>query len=249
MLQRTEAIIYKSSSYGDSDLIITAFTFDKGLIKVFAKSPLKLKSRFGSALEPFSYNKISFWGKEDSALPRLTQADIIHPFQRLRDNIDCFLKVTELLEITQKILPEKEPNKELFYIMLHTMRAIENENFSDRRYLFYKIKLLAISGFSPQLKGCAFCSKEAENFYIHEGAIICEKCINAYSDRLKISRGAISLYEKINNWQWNKLGRIIPSQKLIDELENIINLHIKYRIDGKIKTREFIESIKTQDIN
>ncbi len=245
MLHRTEGIVLKSFPYADTDLIVTIFTFDNGIIKVFAKSPLKIKSRFGSALEPFSYNRISFWGKEDSDLPRLTQADIIYPFQKLRDGIECFLKVTEIFETTISLLPEREVNKELFYLLLNTMKTLENEYIISRRCLFYKIKLLSISGFAPQFQDCEVCNSRAENPYIHNGSIICKTCTSGESEGLYISRGAISLYEKIRQWRWNKLDRIFPSQNLIDELDNMINQFIQSKIDRDIKTRKFINSIKS----
>jgi len=242
MLHRTEGIIIKSSPYSDADLIVTLFTLNYGLIKVFSKSPLKMKSRFGSALEPFSYNRIAFWGKENKDLPRLTQADLIHSFQTLRESMGCFLRVSEMIEITLNLLPEREPQRELFHLLLDTMGKLEHECLSGRRYLFYKVKLLTISGLSPYFDGCARCGKGAEHFYLHEGSIICGHCIQNYSDdRLCLSRGAINLYERIRKWEWDKLERIHPSRSLIDELDNIINLHIQYRTDKEIRTREFMK--------
>ena len=79
MLHRTEGIVLKGAPYGEADLIVAFLTLDFGLMSAFAKSPRKTKSRFGSSLEPLTHSKIAFWGKEDSKLPRLTQADIIEP--------------------------------------------------------------------------------------------------------------------------------------------------------------------------
>ena len=81
MLQRTEGIVLRTFPFGEADLIVTYLTPDFGLIKLFAKSPRKFKSRFGSSLEPLTHSKISFWGKEDAPLPKLTQSDIMQPFR------------------------------------------------------------------------------------------------------------------------------------------------------------------------
>ena len=111
MLKRTEGIVLKTIPFGEADLIVTYLTYDFGLIKAFAKSPRKIKSRFGSSLEPLTYSKISFWGKEDANLPRLTQSDIILPFKSIRERLDCFLKASEIIELTVNTLPEHEANK------------------------------------------------------------------------------------------------------------------------------------------
>ncbi len=95
MLKRTEGIVLRTIPFGEADLIVTYLTPDFGIIKLFAKSPRKIKSRFGSSLEPLTHSKIAFWGKEDTALPRLTQSDILHPFHSIRDSLDCFSKVND----------------------------------------------------------------------------------------------------------------------------------------------------------
>ncbi len=263
MLYRTEGIILKSFPYGESDLIVTILTSERGVTNAFAKSPRKIKSRFGSALEPFSYDRISLWGREDKELPRLTQADIIHPFQVLRNNINIFMKVLELIEITLNLIPVREPNREVFFLLLDTMKKLENEGISNRRYLFYKIRLLGLAGLSPRLKGCSRCERRSNSFYLHEGTIICEDCTGTlgvqvaeggksyhgsgkytFKSRISISQGALNLYEKIRTWEWSKLNRIVPSQNLIDELEEVINLHVQYRTDRGVKTRDFIDTLK-----
>jgi DNA repair protein RecO (recombination protein O) len=99
MLRRTEGIVLRTFPFGEADLIVTYLTPEFGILKLFAKSPRKIKSRFGSSLEPLTCSKISFWGKEDAALPKLTQSDIIHPFHSIRNNLHCFLKVSEILEL------------------------------------------------------------------------------------------------------------------------------------------------------
>jgi len=111
MLRRTEGIVLRTFPFGEADLIVTFLTFDFGLIKVFAKSPRKIKSRFGSSLEPLTCSRVSFWGKEDADLPRLTQSDILHSFQMIRNNLHVFLKVSEIIELTITLVPEKDVNK------------------------------------------------------------------------------------------------------------------------------------------
>jgi len=63
MLKRTEGIVLKTNPFGEADLIVTCLSKDYGILKTFAKSPRKIKSRFGSSLEPLTHSKISFWGK------------------------------------------------------------------------------------------------------------------------------------------------------------------------------------------
>lgn len=265
MLRRTEGIVVKSFPYGDADLIVSVFTLDFGLLKVFAKSPRKIKSRFGSSLEPFSRDTLSFIGKEHAALPRLTQADIVYSFQGLREDFGTFVRATELLEITVSLIPEMEPHRELYAMLLDTMRQFENggtapirvpsngvkpngvhTNAQSKWKLFYKVKLLSIAGFSPRLDGCLRCGKKSSVFHVNEGAVICTGCSAVHAapsnkNYILLSQGAINLYEHITRWRWGKLGRIMPSQKLVDELDALMNEHIRFRTEREIRTRAFMD--------
>src|SRR4030065_2754870 len=121
MLQRTEGIVLRTIPFGDADLIVSLLTPDLGLLKTFAKSPLKTKSRFGSSLEPLTHSRIAFWGKEGASLPRLTQSDIIHSFQSIRDKMNCFIRVSEIIEINLKFLPEREANRKLYTLLMQKL--------------------------------------------------------------------------------------------------------------------------------
>ncbi|MEO5357403.1 MAG: DNA repair protein RecO [Nitrospirae bacterium YQR-1] len=247
MLLRTEGIVFKSFPLGEADLILTILSAEEGFVRAFAKSPRTTKSRFGSALEPLSHIKISLMGREHAQLPHLTQADIIRPYQKLREQFDCFVRICEILEITMSLFGEKEHHDGLFELLVDTLNHIESqESDSMRRCLFYKIKVLEKAGLSPRLNGCARCGVSAGAFYFSEGSVICGNCKDKTTDETRstgsrlISMGAVSLYETIASWSLDKLHRIKPNDKLIFELEVFLNLHIKYRTERGLKTRDFM---------
>ncbi|MES0337250.1 MAG: DNA repair protein RecO [Candidatus Magnetobacterium sp. LHC-1] len=253
MLHRTEGIVLNSFPYGEADAIVSFFTSDYGVVRVFAKGPRKTKSRFGSALEPLTHNRMAFWGREHATLPRLTQADIIYPHQKLREEFGRFQRVSEIVEMTLGLIPEMAPHRELFDIMLNALRLIETDRLPYRVYLFYKVKLLTLSGFLPRLSGCARCGRTGTSFYFHDGSIVCGGCLGSMgrgdaggdrsgggSPKVELSMGAISVYEKIRQWRWEMLGRLMPSPQLAQELERMLNLHIRFTIDKDIKTNSFL---------
>ena len=206
MLTRTDGIVLRTIPFGEADLIVTYLTSDHGLVKVFAKSPRKIKSRFGSSLEPLTHARISFWGKEDAALPRLTQSDILHSFHSLRDKIHCYFKVSEIVELTLNFVPERDANKRVYSLLLDTLKAMEKEHepvtdsagsnmiapafssvskhgkgiFAEELILSqYKIRFLTLAGFAPKLDSCGRCGKSGYSFFLSHGAILCEACIKA----------------------------------------------------------------------
>jgi DNA repair protein RecO (recombination protein O) len=239
MLQRTEGIVLKNSPFGEADLIVTYLTRDWGIVRTFAKSPRKVKSRFGSSLEPLTWSRISFWGKEDAALPRLTQADILHPFDSLRSTLQCFLRVTELVELTLNFIPERDASRKAYSLFINTLRAMENGSDTPLLSLYYKVKLLEASGYLPRLNYCGRCGKKSESFYLSHGAVLCEDCSRDSGTSYGLSPGVVRFYSNLLEWDFTKIGRIKPSEALLSGLSRIIDEHVRYITDKEPRTKAF----------
>src|SRR5208337_2872699 len=136
MLKRTYGIVLKNSVFGEADLIVTYLTPHYGLLRAFAKSPRKIRSRFGSSLEPLTYARISFFGKEEASLPRLTQSDIIKPFHVLRCDFKRLLNVSGILELCLNFLPERRPAPEILNLFLHMLPFLK-PNATTNSFIFF----------------------------------------------------------------------------------------------------------------
>lgn len=239
MLHRTEGIVLKTVPFGEADLIVTYLTNEYGLIKTFAKSPRKIKSRFGSSLEPFTHSNIAFWGREDAPLPRLTQADIIHPFSGLRNTLKCFLKVSEMTELTLHFVPERERSSKVFSLFLDTLHTAETDCDAGLLPLYYKLRLLEIVGYLPRLSGCGRCGRSGQTFYLSHGTVLCEACSDGHRSSLRLSPGMISLYMSLREWASVKLQRLKPSEDLVSGLSKVLDEHIRYIMERNLRTKKF----------
>ena len=267
MLRRTEGIVLRTVPFGEADLIATFLTPDYGSMKVFAKSPRKIRSRFGSSLEPLTCSVISFWGKEDAALPRLTQSDILHSFQTIRNNLHVFVKVSEIIELTMVLMPEKDVNKKTYQLLSHTLQAIEQgltgdcghqptergsgsslqgekSVLRDTEFLIshYKVKFLKYAGFAPKLDACGRCGEKGFCFYVSEGAILCESCAKGTDTPIEISAAMRKLYEDLLLWDTAKVQRIKPSQELLADLSEVMRMHIRYILSKSLNTEAFVSA-------
>jgi DNA repair protein RecO (recombination protein O) len=239
MLQRTEGIVLKTTPFGEADLIVTYITSDYGILKAFAKSPRKIKSRFGSSLEPLTCAKIAFWGKEDAALPRLTQSDIIHPFDCIRGELRSFLKASEILELTLAFLPERDAHINVYSLLLDTLATMEKGSGTDLLLLCYKVKLLQLVGYLPRLSDCGRCGREGDSFFLSHGAVLCRECSLEYESPRRLSGGAAALCNNLVGWEFSKLSRLRPSEMLVNELSSVIDDHVRYVTERDLKTRAF----------
>jgi DNA repair protein RecO (recombination protein O) len=242
MLQRTEGIVLRTIPYGEADLIVTYLTKDLGIVKVFAKSPRKTKSRFGSSLEPLTFSRIAFWGKEDAALPRLTQADIVHSFSSLRESLHCFIRVSELIEQTIHLVPERDTSRNVFPLLMNTLAIMETGCQNPLIALFYKLKLLEITGFLPGLHICGRCGDRSNAFHLSHGTVLCVKCSEDEDVTSRLSPGVAAFYSSLMRWEISKLERLKPDDGILKELALLIDEHSRYVTEKNLRSREFRRS-------
>ncbi len=231
MLTRTEGIVLKNQKYGEADLIVTYLTPDRGIINAFAKSPRKIKSRFGSSLEPLTHARISLWGKEQS-IPKITQSDIINSFNRLREGYHDFINISKLIKVMLSLIPEGIPNKSLFEFFLSILIFIGSSEKAKRQtlHLVSMIRLLAMIGSAPKLNKCGRCGGNGVNFYPDSGTILCNRCIKGHhikEQSIRVNGDIINFYTHIIEWPIEKLSRLKPREDLISTLSTLIDRHIE----------------------
>lgn len=245
MLTRTEGIVLKTQKYGEADLIVTHLTSDKGIIKAFARSPRKTKSRFGSSLEPLTHAKISLWGKEQSAIPKITQSDIITSFQQIREHYQDFVNLSKLAEIVISLTPGGTPNKRLFSFFLNILHFIKSsaQERKDALHLITQIRMLAMIGYAPRLKGCGKCGNESPHFYPASGATLCNRCAApAMGEQppVRVTNKAIQFYTHSIEWPINLANRLKPRQEVLVELSGLLDKHLTYLLSKKLLSSEFL---------
>jgi DNA repair protein RecO (recombination protein O) len=248
VLSRTESIILRTQKYGEADLIVTCLTSDRGIIRAFAKSPRKTGSRFGSSLEPLTHSKISLWGKEQS-MPKITQSDIINSFQPLRESYNDFVNMSKLAEMVVSLIPESIPSRQVFSFFLSVMGLALSSDESSKYVLFLiaQVRLLALTGYAPGLKGCGKCGKKSNSFYPDSGTILCGRCSSVRSfvpreEPMRIVDKTLSFYAHSMEWPLTKSHRLKPRREILSELALILEKHIAHLLNRKLLSSGFTPS-------
>ena len=154
MLFETQAIVLAGQKLGEADTLVTLLTFDHGLLKGVAKGARRMKSRFGSALQPFSYGQAILFGTRPTVLRRVNHVDSIHSFRGLREDFDLMMWAATMVNATRSLLPEEQPSREAFTVLLRALRALEGGEDGDRVVLFFLLALLRTAGYQPRVDRC-----------------------------------------------------------------------------------------------
>lgn len=144
---RTEGIILKRTNFSEGDKILTVLTRPHGKIKVLAKGVRKITSRRAGSVELF--NRSLLFLATGKTFDLLTEARPLATFPRLRKNLNKVAVAFYLVELTDKLLPERQENRLAFSLLLGTLERLEKEKVKKwGKFLEdFENSLLQLTGF------------------------------------------------------------------------------------------------------
>jgi len=181
-LHKTEAFLLRTYALKEADKICVFLTKDQGKLRGVAHGARKMRSRFGSALEPFTEVTLSYFQHEARELVSVSSCDILRShFERGARDVETASAFSYMAELLTEFLPEHEPNERLYRLVQATLDAVEGEEGNLGQVLrYFESWLLKLVGFFPDTSRCAVCDATiaaAESVYITpEGTPRCTVC-------------------------------------------------------------------------
>jgi DNA repair protein RecO (recombination protein O) len=186
----TESIVLKSFNLAEADRIVVFLTKDHGMVRGVAKGAKRLKSRFGSTLEPFSTVNLSYFQKEERELVSIQSVELISScFERASEPafLQAFSYISELLIA---FVPPHDPNETLYRM---ARACISAGGISEAELaavsLYFELWLLRLGGVLPDWTRCRECGRQlnaTEAASLQSSyALFCNDCHKA-SGRMKV---------------------------------------------------------------
>ena len=246
-LYKTPGIVLRSINLSETDRLVTIMTENFGKIKCVAKSARKLKNRFTAALEPMSYNRTIYFGKENQTLYRLNHSDIIESFQSIRDDFDKLYTGIYFNELTDVMVSEGHRELKMFHLLLESLESLAQGQNRETLCRVFEMRLLAYSGYTPILTECAVCksNQDAEwyGFSYHRNSIVCPKCTQGSRLETRLKAGTLNYLKKLLSLEIKSCGRLKFPKGLDAELETIIHRMIRTHTSRELKSYPFIKNM------
>jgi DNA repair protein RecO (recombination protein O) len=245
---RTEAIVVKSTDYGESDRIVTFYTLEFGKIKGIAKGARKSRRRFPNALEPFTHSQLDFSRKTQTGLDFIEGSDVLFHFPDIRSNLEKTLAASYMVDLTDKFTPEQKKSEASFGLLHDFLYFLENRPFSEAILRFFEIRLLGISGYAPVLDYCLVCKASLDDkknylFNIVKGGIVCDTCQMGHADALPASLGTIKTLKMARELDIETMGRLFFTAQTADESRLILGHFIRHILGRELKSLQVLNEI------
>lgn len=183
-LHTTDAFVLRTYTLAEADKICVFLTKDMGKVRGVAHGARKMKSRFGSSLEPFTEVALTFFQKEGRDLMSVSNCEIVRSqFHIAARDVETASAFSYMAELLNEFLPDHEPNERLYRLVsasLEALEAIEEGNDLARVLRYFETWLLRLVGFFPDTSRCAACGEPiaaSESVFLTvEGAPKCFAC-------------------------------------------------------------------------
>lgn len=177
----TEAFVLRTYSLAEADKICMFLTRDLGKVRGVAHGARKIKSRFGSALEPFTEVALTYYQKEGRELMSISTCDIVrsHFHQGARDvkTASAFSYMSELLI---EFLADHDPNEKFYRLVGAALEAIDQGKDLDLVLRYFEVWTLRLAGFFPDTARCSICGEAVAagqpTYLAADGSPRCHEC-------------------------------------------------------------------------
>lgn len=238
---QTEAILLAARDWSGADRVVTLFSNEYGKITALAYGARNAKSRMAGILQPFSHVDLAI--QPGKSIDTVKQCELKQSFRHIREDLTAMAYASFLAEIVAELWPEREPDPQVFSLLLGAFRLITSRN---PRIVAQAAawQLLALAGFTPQLERCVICQAECAppaGFNAEAGGLVCTDCAThkstAFLDQHK------KFFEHMLELDWEEPGHFTVTGGTLTYAEQLLNAFLSFRMEKPLKSLSFIKTI------
>lgn len=256
-LYRTEAIILRRQSLGEADRLMTLYTPTRGKLRAIAKGIRKPSSRKAGHMELFMHSKLLV--AKGRNLDIVTQAEAIHTFRALRDDLERVTFAHYTVELLDRFSQEGQENRPLFELMIQTLQRLCDDADLFLAVRVFELRLLALEGYQPQLFRCLDCGDTivpVTNYFDPEhGGVLCPRCGEGLIARPGMSRqvrpisvNALKVLRFLQTHDYQVCSKLRLKPETMRDIEAVMLHYLTYILERRLKSVDFIRQLRTQKV-
>lgn len=243
-VRESEAIVLQSYPIGEGDRLVSFFSRSMGRVRGVAAGARRPKSRFGSTLERLSHVRIWFFERETRDLVRINQCELMESFLDAFRDYASSVALALLCEITETVLPDREPSDAAFRLLLLSAQTIKRTAKVDLALAYFSIWMMRLGGWLPALDHCGRCGKElgAAAAFVSPGqaGVLCADC--KLPGMRALPATAIAAGRRMLAGRLEQLATESWAASALRDLNNYLLDLIEHHIERKLVARRMLES-------
>ncbi len=237
-----DAVVLRSQPWSESSRIVTFLARERGVVKAMARGARGPKGRFGASLEPLQRVRITLSVRPTRELQTLTQADLLHPFARLREDLFRATYAQALAELLVRLVPAEQPAEETSDLLLEALTTLE-EGSGDPQLVFLaaQLHLATVLGYALHTGACLECGSllpDGGTFLTARGGLLCGICRPAREGGYPVGGETTALLDRLGAADaFAATGALNPSRRARQESARVLRRHLEYHTETDLTLR------------
>jgi DNA repair protein RecO (recombination protein O) len=245
-IETTPAVILRVKDLGESDLLVTFITPQKGRLKGVAKGARKSRKRFVNALDLFSLVTMEYSHGRQGNLVFLHSARLVDAYPGLRSDFPSLSKASYMIELTEALFPPGVAEPRMFDLLTLSLDALSRGGESDLVPLIFEFKAMSLGGYRIDAGRCSKCGRpyrrEGIAVFVRErGGIACLKCAQPSANFPTLKPASVEAIETFQNRTFSELMELSLGVDIMKELRVVLKLHREYRLEQRLRTSKYVE--------
>lgn len=232
---KTKGIILSESNMNDFDKMLTVLT-PNGKIGCAAKGARRPKSLLMAGTQFLCFGEYMMY--QGTSSYHINSCDTIELFYPIRTDLDKLKYAAHVTKIINDVTDENQNTYRILQLFLNTLYMIsETDKDLDFILSVFKLRLLCLLGFTPQIKACTNC-KVQENithFSIRDNGLKCEACSKIDKGAIRISDSTKTAMQYIVLADPKKIFSFQISEENLQELNLVSNLYFNEKLEKEYK--------------
>jgi DNA repair protein RecO (recombination protein O) len=252
---RTEAVILRRRDLGETDRLLTLYTPEQGKLWAVAKGVRRPSSRKAGHVELFMHSALLV--AKGRNLDIVTQAEAVHPFRALRQDLDRITYAHYTVELLDRFSSEGEENRPVFALLVATLGRLCEARDLALVVRHYELRLLTLEGYQPQLFHCLHCADAIQpitNYFDPEqGGMLCARCGEGLIARpgmpkrvRPVSVNALKVLRFLQTRDYDTVRRLRLTPETAREIESLMLHYITYVLERGLRSVDFIRRLRRE---
>ena len=235
-------MVLSATPIGEYDKRVVILTKEKGKISAFAKGARRQNSMLMGVTNPFSFGEFTLY--EGRTSYNIVQANISNYFIELSTDLEGAYYGFYFLEFADYYAKEYNDETQMLKLLYQTFRALSSKKIPHELVrCIFELKALVINGEYPNVFACTYCGSKDPNvvFSSKNHGIICEQCISAAKDGIRIQAATLYALQFIVSSPIEKLYTFKVSEDVLGELKRVMKQYIEMYVEKRFKSLEILE--------
>ena len=228
---KTKGIVIAENSMGDFDKMVTILT-PNGKIGCSARGARRPKSQLMAGTQFLCFGEFMIFKGTNTYT--LNSCEPIEVFYNIRTDLDKLEYTSNITKMIQEITDENQNTYKILQLYLNTLYVISETNLNLEFVIsIFKLRLMCLLGFTPQIQECVQCREKEELIYfsLKDNGLKCKNCGKIDTSAIEISNSTMQAIKYIIIAPAKKLYSFKISEENKKQLSIIAKLYTNLKLE------------------